>query len=241
MTEIRQRWRLFVTVTADAGSLSHGEVVAAWEAALAGSGLPLAMTDGPPPRPRCWFGPLLPTGMAGEREPLDIALTERRRIHEVREVLESRVPGGGHLVDLCDVWPGAPTLAAAVVAADYRVVLEPVAGALPPPPELAASLAALLAADRIPVVREKGGRPIEVDIRPTLLALHSVASPAGAAGSVDAVAVVRMRLRVGSAGPVGRPADVVTALGDRTRGALRVRVAVRERVVVAGEADADQT
>jgi len=231
LSDIRQRWRLFVSAAANVGAVSQRDVTASWEEALATSGLPLATTDGPPPRPRFWLGPPLPSGMAGEREPLDIALAERLRIHLVREALEPRIPGGGRLVDLYDVWPGAPTLAASVVAADYRVTLASPTGSLPSGPQFDAIVAALLGSDRILVMREKGGRSLQVDIRPTLLALASVALAPDAAASVEAVTVVRMRLRVGSAGPVGRPADIVTAIGDRAGLELRVAEAVRERVV----------
>jgi radical SAM-linked protein len=234
MTETRQRWRLVIARGEAARQLVHRELTAAWETALRASGLPLAMTDGPMPRPRITFGAPVPVGMLAEREPLDIRLVERWRIHEVREAVEAVLPSGQRLVDLYDVWPGSSTLAASIVAGEYRVSAEPVA--LPPPIQMAPAteppdgeldraVAALLAAPRIVRRRAKGGGTVEVDIRPHLLDL---AVTAAADGSL----VLRMRLRLGGEGGVGRPDEVVAALGERLERTIVVREVVRERVIL---------
>ncbi|MHB8458710.1 MAG: TIGR03936 family radical SAM-associated protein [Candidatus Limnocylindrales bacterium] len=236
MTGIRQRWRLLIASIANVDAPLAGALATDWEAAIVRSGLPVAMSEGATPRPRLWFGPPLPAGMAGEREPLDLGLAERRRIHEVREALAGVLPAGLLLADLYDVWPGAPALTASIVAADYRIIVGVDGGDPGAPEALAGAITELLSADRIAVAREKGGRTVEIDIRPSLVALRSTAietRPAGTAGSGDFG--LWMRLRLGSDGPMGRPAELVAAVAARTGRAMRIQRAIRERVVIRGD------
>jgi radical SAM-linked protein len=232
VTETRQRWRLIVARDDAARDLVQRDANATWEAAMRASGLPLSETDAAVPRPRIWFGAPVPTGMLAEREPLDIALVERRRIHEVRAAVEAVVPTGHRLVDLYDIWPGSPTLAASIVAADYRVATQALAspdpaGPIGPigPADLERAAGELLAAPRIVRRRAKGGGSVEVDIRPHLLDV-SVALVA------DGSLLARMRLRLGGEGGVGRPDEVVAALGERLGREIAIRELVRERVIL---------
>ncbi len=61
--------------------------------------------------------------MAADGELLDIVLTERLPIYQVREALSPVIPDGWRLVDLQDVWLAGPALAGRVAAADYRITL----------------------------------------------------------------------------------------------------------------------
>ena len=61
--------------------------------------------------------------MAGEAELVDVVLTERLTLAEVRARLAGHLPDGDRLIDLFDVWLGEPPLAARLAAADYRVDL----------------------------------------------------------------------------------------------------------------------
>src|SRR6266540_5047159 len=120
MSEFRQRWRLTVCRGPDARDVAHRDVVSGWEAALRASGLPLAETAAARPRPRILCAAPVPVGMLAQRELIDVGLTECRLVHEVREAVGAAAPSGYRLVDLYDVWTGAPTLPSLVVAADYR-------------------------------------------------------------------------------------------------------------------------
>ncbi|MBF6604688.1 MAG: DUF2344 domain-containing protein [Chloroflexi bacterium] len=239
MTGIRQRWRLLIASLANVDAPLAGALVTDWEAAVVRSGLPVAMAEGATPRPRLWFGPPLPAGMAGEREPLDLGLAERRRIHEVREALAGVLPAGLLLADLYDVWPGAPALTASIAAADYRIIVGVDSGDPAVPGALAGAIAALVSADRIAVPREKGGRTVEIDIRPSLIALRSMAIEARPADTADTAGSgefgLWMRLRLGGDGPMGRPAELVAAIAARTGRAMRIQQAIRERVVITGD------
>lgn len=242
MSEARQRWRLIVARGEPARGLAQRDVTTAWDAAFRASGLPLAETDGAVSRLRVAYGTPVQVGMLAAREPIDVALFERRRIHEVRESIERVAPTGHRLVDLYDVWPGAPTLAASIVAGDYRVTIAAVGGpgagdgAGLDGDAVEVAIGTLLRAGRIAINREKAGAEVEVDIRPHILDLRlddlrldSVATGSADEGRFDLL----MRLRLGGEGGVGRPDEVVAALAERLARPLRTVGATRERVILA--------
>ena len=231
--EACQRWRLVYRRRADAPPLAQREQLAAWEASLLVSGLPLAGADAPEPRPRLVFAAPLAVGVPGEREMVDLFLVERRSVAEVRVRLAGSLPGGHELVTVHDVWLGEPALSGRVIAADYRVEVEGEGGAALDHDQLATACAALLAAPALPRTRDKGGRSVGYDLRPLLAAVavaDGVPERAGAGGLV-----LRIRTRFDPARGVGRPEEVVAALAELIRVPLEVRSIVRERLLLAGE------
>jgi radical SAM-linked protein len=198
-----------------------------WTAIIAASGLPAAR-DGAG-RGRIVTASPLPLGIAGEREVVDVYLAERLPVADVRDAVAAALPPGWSLVDLYDVWVGAQAAPAAVVAADYRVV---VAGA--PRWALEGAVLAILGAAALPRERRREKKPAVYDLRPLVLRL---AVRQGDAAGVTLV----MRLRHGADG-VGRPEEVVAALGEPPSAplspALEVRSVVRERLLLADDREA---
>lgn len=198
-----------------------------WGAILATAGLPLAGDGGS--RGRVVPAAPLPLGIAGEREIVDVILAERLPVAVVRDAVRAALPAGWSLVDLHDVWLGAPAAPAVVVAAEYRVI---VAG----PPRLALEVAAreLLVAAALPRERRREKRTTAYDLRPLLLALEVRAG--GSAG-----VTLWMRLRHGPEA-AGRPEEVVAALGEPPAPPLDtppdILAIVREQLVVADDPDA---
>lgn len=228
--EVRQRWRLTVQRRADAPALPSKELLAAWEAGFAGCGLPIAGLELPAARPRIVFGAPLPAGMAADRELLDVFLTERLAVAEVREALAGALPPGHVLLDIHDVWLGEQALPGQVVAADYRVR---VAASDGPPLERASLQAAcdeLTRAPALPRTRDKGGRAIAYDLRPLF------AGASASAVEADGRATLRIRTRFDPERGVGRPEEVVAAIGEALARSLEVLEIVRERVLLVGEA-----
>ncbi len=225
-----QRWRIVYRRGPGASGLAQRDELAAWESALAASGLPLVSTGGERPRPKVAAAVPLPVGMTASAEPIEILLTERRTRVEVRTAVESRLPPDHALVDVHDVWLGAPSLPAAIVAADYRVLVE-AASALDAPLRAALGPAVLdmLSADRLPRERTKADRVIGYDLRPFLLGLHVDDDPAGESGR----AVLRMRLRVDPQLGAGRPDEVVAAVAE----ASGIGISVLDGVRVGLESD----
>jgi hypothetical protein len=159
--------------------------------------------------------------MAADGELLDIVLTERLPIHRVREALSRVIPDGWRLVDLHDVWLAGPALAGRVAAADYRITLANGMAAV----DLDRACAALLASERLPRERAKGGGTVTYDLRPLVIDV-SVAD----AGPPPVVAIrTRFHPELGT----GRPEEVIGALADLVGTPLTIEAIVRERLVLA--------
>jgi radical SAM-linked protein len=228
----RQRWRLYLRLPAVAlpGQLPAG--AGAWASLLERSGLPLA---GEPGRGRVAPAAQLPLGIAGEREIVDVVLVARLPVTEVRERVRAGLPPTVELVDLHDVWVGAPSASAALVAADYRVE---VAGVSPLGLRVAAE--ALLAVSALPRERRREKKTQAFDLRPLILSLSvaAVLPPAGSSpGAATAVLRTRLRHRPDA---VGRPEDVLAALAEPPApplgGEVRVLQIVRERLLTRDDA-----
>jgi len=200
----RQRWRLYLRLPAVdlPGGLPAG--AGAWGALFERGGLPLVPEPG---RGRVVPAAQLPLGIAGEREIIDIVLSARLPLVEVRALVRASLSLPVALVDLHDVWVGAPSAAAALVAADYRVEVAGVS-----PASLQVATEAILAAPALPRERRREKKTQLFDLRPLLVSLSvDPAAPAGAAAIDLPTAVLRARLRH-RPDAVGRPEDVVAAL-----------------------------
>ena len=196
---------------------------AAWGAALASTELPVAYSLGKTPRFRLTFAAALPAGMAGEAELADLVLTERLSVAAVRSRLDRHLPDGHRLVDLYDIWLGAPTLIVQLAAADYRVAVR---GATVG--ELGDACARLMATATLERSRRKGdGRTVPYDLRPLLLRLSVVDAAVGTADDVTLL----MRLGHPQDGPAGRPEEVVLALAESLKRPLEPGPIVRERLL----------
>jgi len=222
----RQRWRLTLRVPAAAVPGERPAGARAWSEAVLAAGLPAVVGPGDG-QARVTPAAALPLGIAGEGEIVDVYLAGRLPVAEVRARLAAALPADVVLVDIHDVWLGAPAAPAAVVAADYRVAA---AGA--PAAAVRAAVAALLGASALPRVRRREKRALAYDLRPLLELLEVAewddAAPGGPAG------VLRMRLRHAPE-TVGRPEEVVAALAEASGAALHPRSIVRERLILAGE------
>jgi Uncharacterized protein conserved in bacteria (DUF2344) len=163
-----------------------------------------------------------------------VVLAARLPAAEVRERVRAGLPPLVELVDLHDVWVGAPSASAALAAADYRVE---VAGVSPLGLRVAAE--ALLAVATLPRERRREKKTQTFDLRPLIVSLSvSVVLPAGA-GADAPTALLRTRLRH-RPDAVGRPEDVVSALAEPPAppldGEVRVLRIVRERLLTRDDA-----
>lgn len=240
--EPRQRWRVAFRRRPDAPPLPQREQVDAWHASLLVSGLPFAGLDADPPRPRVVFAAPLAIGVAAERDLVDLFLTRLLPISEVRARLAGSLPAGHELVDLHDVWLGEPALSGRVAAAVYRVEVAEVeaaeveaAGGALDAGALGAAARRLLAAASLPRTREKGGRTVSYDLRPLLDDVEVLGPPRPA----GAAAVLRVRTRFDPERGVGRPEEVIGALGEAAGVVLAMASVVRERLVLGGESGED--
>ena len=218
--EAVQRWRLVLTRAPLEGEIGQREQLAAWDQGLAASGLPVAGLDATPPKAR--FAPAAPLSAAipGEAELADLWMTERVAAWRVRERIAASVPAGYGLVDAYDVWLGAPALPGQVTASVYRATFAPGAvdtGALK------AAADALLLAGALPRERQKGQTSVSYDLRPFIDSL-AVDEPDGC---------LRMTLRHDPERGIGRPEEVLAALGEQLGARLESVAVVRESLVLA--------
>jgi radical SAM-linked protein len=188
-----------------------------------------------PAKSRVVLAAQLPLGIAGEREILDVVLSTRLPVVDVRALVRAGLPPGVQLTDLHDVWVGAPSASAVVVSADYRIQ---VAGVASPALQLAAE--ALLAASSLPCERRREKKTQAFDLRPLILSIAVTAAlPPAGAGSEGQTALLRTRLRH-RPDAVGRAEDLVAALtappAPPLGGDLRVLGIVRERLLTGDDA-----
>ena len=220
--EPRQRWRLAFRRGAGGDGESPRDFVPDWLDRLVASGLPLAARGSGRARTALALGAPLPLGMAAERELADLLLAERLPLWQVRRAVTEALPSGCELVELCDVWLGAPSLAGAIVGADYRVTLAPDGD---PGADLVRGAAeALLDEPSVPRVRQKAGRDVAYDLRPLVGGLEVIAGPP---------TVIRLRARFDPERGSGRPEDVLGALSDSLGRPIVAAETVRERLLLA--------
>jgi radical SAM-linked protein len=215
VSEVVQRWRLVFGRDDEARFLSHLDAVRLWERAFRRGGIPVATSEGFSPRPKLIFAAPLQLGMLAEHELADLFLAERLTAPDLRARLAAGMPRGYRVVDLYDVWVGAPSIAPQLAAADYRMTLLNLDR-----PRLEGAVAAILAAERLPRVRRREAKATAYDLRPLLIGLEprpadpaAVPDDASAAEAVAAVGIW-MRLRHTQDAGSGRADEVVAAIAD---------------------------
>ena len=221
--EPRQRWRLtFARVRPGEDEVPTGrDYIARWETSLLDAGLPvLLLASG---RPRVALGAPLPSGCSASAELVEFWLTEIRPAWQVREAISRSLPAGHTARGLENVWLGAPALAGQVAAAEYVVDVTGAAGQ-----ELAAAAQRMLARDRVPRERVKGGEVKTYDLRPLVLSIAATGE------SVDGSAL-RMRTRIHPELGTGRPDEVVAALAAEAGHDLAIGRVVRKRLLLVDE------
>ena len=163
--------------------------------------------------------------MPAERELADLVLADRLPMGQVREAVTATLAEGIELIELYDVWLGAPPLAASIAAADYRVEIE---GDVDPA-ELERAAAGVMAAGSLPRRRARGEATIEYDLRPLVDRIEVIDSG------------VSIRSLFDPSRGAGRPEEVVATLGELVGRELVVRAITRERLILADELEPRQS
>ncbi|MGA2522209.1 MAG: TIGR03936 family radical SAM-associated protein [Acidimicrobiales bacterium] len=145
---------------------SHRDVARMWERALRRAGLPVAYTAGFSPRPRLSFGLALPTGSESLAEYVDIAMAEPVPTDDLAGRVTGLLPDGVDAVAAAPVAPGAASLQEEVSSCTWEIEVPGVS-----PGQLEEAIGRVLGADSLPVRRERKGRDVVDDLRPSVLAL----------------------------------------------------------------------
>jgi len=151
---------------------SHRDVARMWERAVRRVGLPLSYSAGFAPRPQMSFGLALPTGCSSLAEYVDVELDERDgsgRDHTelgptgLPETLTAVLPDGVRVEQAGSVAQGAGSLQEAVTCCRWALAIAGGDAA-----DLGHRVALLLESDVLPVVRERKGREVLDDLRPSV-------------------------------------------------------------------------
>ncbi len=204
---------------------SHRDVARMWERALRRSGLPVAWSEGFSPHPLLSFGLALPTGCASRAEYLDVRLDVSptvaaggvgpdtdpwvgdgwtEKVSELPELLSALLPAGVEVQATAAVRHGTRSLQQDVTSCSWELEVLGVATE-----KLAERVERLLDAPSITIRRERKGRTVEDDLRPSVLALTLVP------GANDAIEDTPRCLRAELAThPRGvRPGELLEGLG----------------------------
>jgi radical SAM-linked protein len=178
---------------------SHRDVARMWERALRRGRVPVAYTAGFTPRPQLSFGLALPTGCESVAEYLDLALDAAVAPDELVRAVGAMLPEGVDVVAAAVLEPGTPSLQEDVSSCLWEIHVPGVALE-----DLELSIGRVLEAQSVPIQRERKGRVVVDDLRPSVLALSCAGS------DVDgAVLLAELGTR-----PRGvRPSELAQALG----------------------------
>jgi len=152
---------------------SHRDVARMWERALRRSRMPVSYTAGFTPRPQLSFGLALPTGCESIAEYLDIVLDEPVEPAELARRVGSMLPDGVDVVAAGAVGPGTNSLQEDVSSCTWEIQVPGVTRAT-----LDAAIGRALDAPSLSVRRERKGREVVDDLRPSVLALSSAGADA---------------------------------------------------------------
>jgi len=164
---------------------SHRDVARMWERALRRASLPVAYTEGFSPRPKLHFGLALSTGYESLAEYVDVDLDDTRLgdqpppLEDLCRQLTDALPAGIDVVAAAGVERQEPSLQQAVTSCTWSISMADV-----PSSAVAARVAEVLAAPRLPVVRQRKGRPSEDDLRPHVAGLRLACPPTSPHGPV---------------------------------------------------------
>jgi radical SAM-linked protein len=167
---------------------SHRDVARMWERALRRARVPMAYTEGFSPRPKLSFGLALPTGCESNAEYLDVALREPVAPEEITATFSSLLPDGVDVLAAQVLPSGAGSLQEEVTSCRWEIDVPQM-----DPDDLSEAIARVLGAEVLSVTRERKGRPVTDDLRPSVLTLSS-------------------------AGPNGTGSGLIAELGTRPRG-----------------------
>jgi len=136
-----------------------------FDRALRRAQLPIAYSEGFSPHPKVSFPDALPLGYASTGEYVELTFAVPLDLETVVAGLDAALPDGLSVEDAVEVSDGSPKLASLLRASLWLLEWDRAV------PGLGAACEQLLAADALPVARQRKGEPVEVDLRPAVAAL----------------------------------------------------------------------
>ena len=223
--ELPERLRLRYAKLGRVRYTSQRDLARLMERAMRRASLPLRRSAGFSPRPLLSFGLALPTGCSSRAEYLDLRLDHESTtspgirvvdaadidpasLHRLCALLSAMLPDGVDVTAAAALRGPEMSLQEAVASCDWELEVLGVG-----PAEAAGQVERLLGADAVMVTRERKGREVADDLRPSILSLRVADRPArvldghGDVVGIDASVSTR---------PRGvRPGELCQALGDQ--------------------------
>lgn len=188
--------------------VSHRDVARLFERALRKLRLPVAYTEGFSPRPKLSFGLALTVAYESDAEYLDVELTEPIDLEALPAALTGALPDGITVEAVVANPAGVTSLQQAIVSCSWTIE---VLGSTED--GVRAAVAAVLAAEELPVERVRKGKHTVADVRPAILAAE-VTGPTSDG--------VELRAELATEDLSIRPAELVRVLdGDFAEGRVR--------------------
>lgn len=163
----RQRLHVIFRKGEESRFLSHLDLMSTLEFSMRRARLPVELSEGFNPRPRMSLVAPLPLGYTGEREILEILLSEPLAPEEVQERLNAAVPRGIAIREVVEVPSEGKSAASKLLSASYIIELPHQVEDLPQ------RLAAILQERSIEVEEERDRTIRRRNIRPLILALEA--------------------------------------------------------------------
>ncbi len=201
--------RLRFSKTGKIRFVGHRDMARIFERSMRSAGIPVAYTEGFSPRPKVAFGLALAVGYESDNEYLDVFISESVDLDATATALARALPHGIDLQEIGLMERRGTSLMELVTSCEWDITLRTADEAA-----VAASVDALIAADRVVITRERKGKPVDDNIRPDLLSLKVSMNPE--------TSTARITAELGTEGRSLRPAEFLGAL-EPTFGVNRVR------------------
>jgi radical SAM-linked protein len=195
--------------------ISHRDAARAFDRAFRIEALPIALTEGFSPRPQVSFGLALSVGHESLAEYMDVRFAEALDVDALPARVSAALPEGIEVNGVANLVDRAPALQESVTTVEWDIEVGHRNGSAVAVADLEDRIAAVLAADALPVTRTRKGREDTVDVRPAIR--HLTVLRSGAAGPVIHATIATQ--------PGARPAELVAVLGDGFRETRVLRTA----------------
>jgi len=218
--EISTRVRLRYSKTGRIRYTSQRDMARAWERALRRAHLPIAYSEGFSPRPLLSFSLALPTGCESSAEYIDLRFREGEEgptgvrvaeasgssgADEVARLLSDLVPPGIEIESAAALDGAGGSLQEQVTSCSWSVEVTQMSTA-----QLTERVDYLLAAATVPIERERKGRRVTDDLRPSILRLEVV-------GPGEGPGVIRLDADLATKPRGVRPGELLGGISPQVR------------------------
>ena len=171
---------------------SHRDLARIWERSLRQANVPMEYSQGYSPRAKISFGLALPTGSESDAEYIDIHVDDRRdlpcAVDELPGVLTEVMPPGIELTGLAELERGTPSLQQAVTSCVWDLTVTQTTE------QADEWTKRVIDSPRIVVTRERKGKAVTDDLRPSIISLEVLGATDGHPGPATQTTVLRAEL-----------------------------------------------